>query len=171
MQFMPQFDLAHCLGTRQKFASMDRDLNADENVPQRSIHLRRRRDLPQTSTLPMVAENHEFGNPGIFMDPSFIAKAMEQSTIENGSSLKPPKFLVEKSNHQPHHCTVSILLCPLLILILQCSLFMSLFSNSATFFFETQNELSFFYLMFLLILISTALLCCGETLGCPACSI
>ena len=123
---MPQFDLAHCLGMRQKFASMDRDLNADENVPQRPIHLRKRRDLPQTSTLPMVAENHEFGNPSIFMDPSFIAKAMEQSTIENGSSLKPPKFLVEKSNHQPHHRTVSILLCPLQIL--------SLFSNSVTFF-------------------------------------
>ncbi|OEL31191.1 Methyl-CpG-binding domain-containing protein 9 [Dichanthelium oligosanthes] len=84
---------------------MDRDLNADGNVPQRSIHLRRR-DLPQTSTLPKVAENHEFGNSGIFMDPSFLTKAMEQSTSENRSSLKPPKFLVENSNHQPQHHTV-----------------------------------------------------------------
>ncbi|XP_062223837.1 methyl-CpG-binding domain-containing protein 9-like [Phragmites australis] len=103
MQFMPAFDLAHCLDMRQKIASMDRDIAADGNAPQRSIHLRRRRDLPQTSTLPMFAENHEFGSASIYMDPSFSAKAMESSPSENRSSLKPPKFLAENSNHRSHH--------------------------------------------------------------------
>jgi hypothetical protein len=112
MQFMPAFDLAQCLGMRQNFASMDRDLNADGNVPQRSVNLRQRRELPQTSTLPKVAENHELGSAGISMDPSFFNNAIEQSPSENRSSLKPPKFLMENSNHQPHHHTVSILLCP-----------------------------------------------------------
>uniref|UniRef100_K3YP80 PHD-type domain-containing protein n=4 Tax=Setaria TaxID=4554 RepID=K3YP80_SETIT len=106
MQFMPQFDLTHCLGIRQKFTSIDRDINADGNVPQRSIHLRRKRDGPQTSTLPKGSENHEFVNAGIFMEPSFFTKATEQSTSEYKSLLKPPKFLVEKSSHQPHHCPV-----------------------------------------------------------------
>lgn len=119
---MPQFDLAHCLGMRQKFTSMDRDLSADGNVPQRSINLRRRRDLSQASTLPKVAENHDFGNAGIYMDPSILTKPVEQSTSESRSLLKPPKFLMEKSHNQPPHPTVSILLCPLQILILhQCS--------------------------------------------------
>ncbi|XP_062218444.1 methyl-CpG-binding domain-containing protein 9-like isoform X2 [Phragmites australis] len=108
MQFMPSFDLAHCLGMRQKFTSMDRDITADGNVPHRSIHLRRRRSLPQTSTLPMFAENHEFGTASIFMDPSFFTKAMEPSPSENRSSLKPPKFLVENSNHRSHHRTVGL---------------------------------------------------------------
>ncbi|CAN6230676.1 unnamed protein product [Urochloa humidicola] len=118
MQFMPQFDLAHCLGMRQKFTPMDRDIHADGTAPQRSIPLRRRNTaqpskLPIVSEnhefgkkLPIVSENHEFGNAGIFMDPSFVTKAMEQSTSENRSLLKPPKFLVENSNHQPHHHTV-----------------------------------------------------------------
>ncbi|WVZ77525.1 hypothetical protein U9M48_025383 [Paspalum notatum var. saurae] len=106
LQFMPAFDLAHCLGMRQKFTSMDRDLSADGNISQRPIHLRRRRDIPQTSKLPKVVENHEFGGPGIFMDPSFFTKPMEQNPSENRSSLKPPKFLVENSNNQSHHRTV-----------------------------------------------------------------
>lgn len=109
---MPAFDLAQCLGMRQNFTSMDRDLNADANVPQRSVPLRRRRDLPQTSTLPKVAENHELGSAGISTDPSFFNKAIEQNPSENRSSLKPPKFLMENINHEPHHNRVSILLCP-----------------------------------------------------------
>ncbi|KXG29684.1 methyl-CpG-binding domain-containing protein 9 isoform X2 [Sorghum bicolor] len=108
MQFMPAFDLAQCLGMRQNLTSMDRDLNADGNVPQRSVNLRRRRDLPQTSTLPKVADNHELGSAGISMDPSFFNNAIEQSPSENRSSLKPPKFLMENSNHQPHHHTVAL---------------------------------------------------------------
>ncbi|KAL6629999.1 hypothetical protein ACP70R_029764 [Stipagrostis hirtigluma subsp. patula] len=107
-QFMPAFDLAHCLGMRQKFTSMDRDYTADGNVPQRSMHLRRRRDLPQSSTLPKFAENHEPGLSAIFMDSSFLTKAMEPNSSENQSSIKPPKFLVENSNHLPHHRTVGL---------------------------------------------------------------
>lgn len=118
MQFMLQFDLTRCLGIRQKFTSIDRDINADGNEPQKSIYLRRKRDGPQTSTLPKGSENHEFVNAGIFMEPSFFIKATEQRTSEYRSLLKAPKFLVEKSNHQLHRCPVSILLCPLQILVL-----------------------------------------------------
>lgn len=110
-QFMPAFGLAHCLSMRQQFTSMDRDIMADGNIVQRSIHLRRkRRDLPQTSSLPKFAENHELGSANIFMDPSFYTKATESSSTENKSSSKPPKFLGENSSRRPHHRTVSILL-------------------------------------------------------------
>ncbi|AQK60163.1 PHD-finger family protein isoform 2 [Zea mays] len=108
MQFMPAFDLAQCFGMRQNFTSMDQDLIADGNVPQRSAHLRRRRDLPQTSTLPKVAVNHELGSAGTSMDPSFFNNTIKQSPSENRSSLKPPIFLMENSNHQPHHHTVAL---------------------------------------------------------------
>jgi hypothetical protein len=114
---MPAFDLAQCFGMRQNFTSMDQDLIADGNVPQRSAHLRRRRDLPQTSTLPKVAVNHELGSAGTSMDPSFFNNTIKQSPSENRSSLKPPIFLMENSNHQPHHHTVSILLCLFQILL------------------------------------------------------
>jgi methyl-CpG-binding domain-containing protein 9 len=107
MQFMPPFDLAHCLGMRQQFTSMDRDLTADGNASQRANNLRRKRDLPQTSALPMFTENNEFGSGSIFMDPSFFNKAKEPNPNENRSSSKPPKFLVENSK-RPHHRTVSI---------------------------------------------------------------
>ncbi|TVU32893.1 hypothetical protein EJB05_24658, partial [Eragrostis curvula] len=107
MQFMPTFDLAHCLAMRQQFTSMDRDISADGNVSQRQSHLRRKRDLPQTSALPMFTENHEFGSGSIFMDPSFFNKAKEPVPNENQSSSKPPKFLVENSK-RPHHRTVDL---------------------------------------------------------------
>ncbi|KAL5207727.1 hypothetical protein ABZP36_032162 [Zizania latifolia] len=108
-QFMPAFDLAHCLSMRQQFTSMDQDIMADGNIAQRSIHLRRRRrDLPQTSSLPRFAENHELGSANIFMDPSFFTKATEPSSTENRSSLKPPKFLVENSNRRAHQRTVGL---------------------------------------------------------------
>uniref|UniRef100_A0A0D3F1W2 Methyl-CpG-binding domain-containing protein 9 n=1 Tax=Oryza barthii TaxID=65489 RepID=A0A0D3F1W2_9ORYZ len=108
-QFMPAFGLAHCLSMRQQFTSMDRDIMADGNIVQRSIHLRRkRRDLPQTSSLPKFAENHELGSANIFMDPSFYTKATEPSSTENKSSSKPPKFLGENSSRRPHHRTVGL---------------------------------------------------------------
>ncbi|KAK3152374.1 hypothetical protein QOZ80_2BG0158090 [Eleusine coracana subsp. coracana] len=103
VQFMPTFDLAHCLGMRQQFPSMDQDITADGNVSQRTNHIRRKRDIPQTSALPMFTENHEFGSGGIFMDPLFFNKAKEPSPNENRSSSKPPKFLVENSKRPRHH--------------------------------------------------------------------
>jgi methyl-CpG-binding domain-containing protein 9 len=107
MQFMPQVDLAHCVGMRQQFTSMDQDITTDGNSSQRANHLLRKRDLPQTPALPMITANNEFGSGSIFMDPSFFNKGKEPSPSENRSSSKPPKFLVENSKH-PHHRTVSI---------------------------------------------------------------
>lgn len=132
---MPAFDLAQCLGMRQNFTSMDQDLNVDGKLPPWTVSMRRRRDPPQTSTLPKVAENQELGSAGISMVPSLINKAIEPSPSENRSSLKPPKFLMEKSNHQPHHHTVSIFLCPFQILLHhRCTFYTSVLFDSTTFF-------------------------------------
>lgn len=107
MQFTPQFDLAHRIGMRQQFTSTDRDITADVNASQRANYLCKKRDLPQTSALPMITENNEFGSGSFFMDPSFSNKGKEPSPNERKSSSKPPKFLVENSK-RPHHDTVSI---------------------------------------------------------------
>ena len=78
---MSPFGLAHCRNIRQQFAPTGCDFIADGNIEQRSNHIRRRRrDFPQTSTLPKFAEKHEFGSPNIFMDPSFFTKATEPSS-------------------------------------------------------------------------------------------
>jgi hypothetical protein len=109
-QFMPPFALAHCLNIRQQFAPTGHDFIADGNIEQRANHIRRRRrDLPQTPTLPKFTEAHEFGSPKIFMDPSFFRKATEPSSTEERTPLKPPKFLVDSTNRRPDHRSVSIL--------------------------------------------------------------
>ncbi|KAM0868772.1 hypothetical protein ACQ4PT_041113 [Festuca glaucescens] len=107
--FMPPFALAHCLNIRQQFAPTGCDFIADGNIEQRANHIRRRRrDLPQTPTLPKFAEAHEFGSPNIFMDPSFYTKATELSSTEERNPLKPPKFLVDSSNRRPDHRSVGL---------------------------------------------------------------
>ncbi|CAM0946371.1 unnamed protein product [Alopecurus aequalis] len=107
--FMPPFGLAHSLNIRQQFAPTGRDFFVDGNIEQRSNHIRRRRrDFPQTSTLPKFAEKHEFGSPNIFMDPSFVTKATDLSSTEERNPLKPPKFLVDSSNRRPDHRSVGL---------------------------------------------------------------
>uniref|UniRef100_A0ACD5V8C4 Uncharacterized protein n=2 Tax=Avena sativa TaxID=4498 RepID=A0ACD5V8C4_AVESA len=108
-QFMQPFGIAHCFNIRQQFPPTGRDFIADGNIEQRANHTRRkRRDFPQTSTLPKFAETHEFGSPNIFMDPSYFTKATELSSTEERTPLKPPKFLVDCSNRRPDHHTVGL---------------------------------------------------------------
>ncbi|KAL6888819.1 hypothetical protein ACP4OV_009845 [Aristida adscensionis] len=104
-QPLPGFDLAHCLGMRQNF--MEKQSTSDGS--QRSSHVRRRRDIAisQASTGPKFADSHGPGLSTIFMDPSFLNKAVEPNSSES-SILKPPKFLVENSNHLQHNRTVGL---------------------------------------------------------------
>jgi len=107
--FMPAFGLPHCFSMRQQFSPMDQNFIADGNIEQRSNHTRRRRrDFPQTSALPKFAEKREFGSSSTFMEPSFFTKATERSRTEERNPLKPPKFLVENGNRQPHHRSVGL---------------------------------------------------------------
>jgi hypothetical protein len=166
-QFMPPFALAHCLNIRQQFAPTGRDFIADGNIEQRANHIRRRRrDLPQTPTLPKFTEAHEFGSPKIFMDPSFFRKATEPSSTEERIPLKPPKFLVDSTNRRPDHRSVSILS--------PVSDSVSSFGDHFLCFFLLLCVLVvqiYFALCFTLMLILVALLFCVVTVGWPTCSI
>ncbi|KAF7078718.1 hypothetical protein CFC21_083104 [Triticum aestivum] len=107
--FMPAFGLPHCFSIRQQFPPVDQNFIADGNIEQRSNHTRRRRrDFPQTSALPKFSEKHEFVSSSILMEPSFFMKATAPSPTEERNPLKPPKFLAENCNRQPHHRSVGL---------------------------------------------------------------
>uniref|UniRef100_A0A8R7Q971 Methyl-CpG-binding domain-containing protein 9 n=2 Tax=Triticum urartu TaxID=4572 RepID=A0A8R7Q971_TRIUA len=94
---------------RQEFPPVDQDFIADGNIEQRSNHThRRRRDFPKTSALHKFSEKHEFGSSSTSMEPSYFLKATAPSPTEERNPPKPPKFLAENCNRQPHHHSVGL---------------------------------------------------------------
>ncbi|XP_044968121.1 LOW QUALITY PROTEIN: methyl-CpG-binding domain-containing protein 9-like [Hordeum vulgare subsp. vulgare] len=104
---MPAFDHPHCFSMRQQFPHVGQNAIADGNTEQRSNHsCCKRRDFPQISALPKLSEKNEFGSSSTFMQPSVSTKASAASPTEETNPPKPPKFLAETCNRQPHHGSV-----------------------------------------------------------------